>query len=114
MPHGHQQGWAPKEIGLYVDSVLKGGDPLPKVGPMKTSDGRAMASFMAKVPVVKAQLHYTTDSGPWQKRGWRTIEAKLAEGTVSAELPTQRPLVYYLSVTDQRQAMMSTEHAELP
>src|SRR5262249_58009011 len=29
MPHGHPQGWAPVEIGLFVDSVLKGGKPWP-------------------------------------------------------------------------------------
>lgn len=113
MPHGHPQGWAPKEIGLYVDSILRGGDPLPRLGPMKTTDGRAVAAFTAKVPVVKGHLHYTSDTGNWQQRNWQTAEARLAEGTVSAELPKQRPLVYYLSVTDRRGAMVSTEHAAL-
>ena len=114
MPHGHPQGWAPKEIGLYVDSILKRGDPLPELAPMKTAQGKATATFTAKVPVDKGNLHYTTDTGNWQKRNWQTAEAQLAEGTVSAELPKQRPLVYYLSVTDRRGAMLSTEHAELP
>lgn len=114
MPHGHPQGWAPKEIGLYVDSVLKGGDPLPRLGPMKTADGQASALFTAKVPVVKGELCYTTDTGPWQKRTWQAAPAKLADGTVSAALPAARPLVYYLTVTDQRGAMVSTQHAELP
>jgi PhoPQ-activated pathogenicity-related protein len=31
MPHGHQQGWAPKEIGLFVDQYLTGGVPLATV-----------------------------------------------------------------------------------
>ncbi len=114
MPHGHPQGWAPKEIGLYIDGVLKGGDPLPQLGPIKTADGKATATFKAKLPVVSGNLHYTTDTGNWQQRNWQTVEAKLAGGTVSAELPTKRPLVYYLSVTDRRGAMLSTQHAELP
>jgi len=114
MPHGHPQGWAPKEIGLYVDSILTGGDPLPKLGPMKTTDGKATAPFTAKVPAVKGHLHYTTDVGDWKKRTWQTVEAKLADGVISAKLPDARPLVYYLSVTDRRDAMVSTEHAELP
>ncbi|NQU26594.1 MAG: prolyl oligopeptidase family serine peptidase [Candidatus Nealsonbacteria bacterium] len=114
MPHGHSQGWAPKEIGLYVDSILTGGDPLPKLGPMKTADGKATAALTAKVPAVKGQLHYTTDTGAWNKRTWQTVEAKLADGTIAAALPDARPLVYYLSVTDGRNAMVSTEHAELP
>ncbi|MEE8451040.1 MAG: acetylxylan esterase [Thermoguttaceae bacterium] len=114
MPHGHPQGWAPKEIGLYVDSVLRGGDPLPKLGPMETGNGHATASFHGKVPVEQGHLHYTTDAGNWKTRKWQTVEAKATEGRVSAELPKQRPLVYYLSVTDSRGAMVSTEHAELP
>jgi len=114
MPHGHPSGWAPKEIGLFVDSVLAGGDPLARLGPMRTVDGKATAPFTAVVPVASGQLHYTADSGPWQKRNWRSVEAELAGASVRADLPGERPLVYYLSVTDQRGAMVSTEHAELP
>lgn len=114
MPHGHPQGWAPKEIGLYVDSILKGGDPLPKLGPMRIAGDKVAATFTAKVPVVQGHLHYTTDTGNWKERRWQTIEAKLTEGTVSAELPKQRPLVCYLSVTDRRGAMISAQHAEVP
>jgi hypothetical protein len=113
MPHGHQAGWAPKEIGLFVDSVLRGGDPLARLGPMSTVDGKVSAPSTAKVPVASGQLHYTTDGGPWPERTWHSVEAELADGVVRAELPTERPLVYYLSVTDQRGAMTSTEHAEL-
>jgi len=119
MPHGHPQGWAPKEIGLYVDSVLKGGDGLPRLGPMKTSDAesgeiKVSAIFTAKVPVTKGQIHWTHDTGPWQKRQWSSADAKIGGGRVEAELPAKRPIVYYLSVTDRRDAMVSTAHAELP
>jgi hypothetical protein len=114
MPHGHPQGWAPMEIGVYVDSVLCGGDPLPKLGPMNAADGKAAAAFTAKVPVASGQLHYTADTGPWQKRTWHSVDAKLAGTHVEADLPAERPLVYYLSVTDERGAMVSTEHAQLP
>jgi dienelactone hydrolase len=114
MRHSHPDGWAPKEIGLYVDSVLAGGDPLPRLGPMKTGDGKATAPFTAKVPVTRGQLHYTTDSGPWQERAWQSVDARLTGGSVEADLPAGRPLVCYLSVTDERGAMVSTEHAEIP
>ncbi len=114
MPHGHPQGWAPKEIGLYVDSILRGGDPLPQSGPMHTADGKAWAEFAAKVPVERGRLNYTTDTGPWQQRNWQTTDAVIDGDTVRAELPAGRPLVYYLDVVDQRGAMTSTEHEELP
>ena len=114
MPHGHVEGWRPEEIGLFVDSVLKGGDPLPRLGPMATAAGRVSAPFVAKQPVVKGQLHYTGDTGPWQQRKWVSTDAKVVGGSVQAELPKQRPLVYYLSVTDRRGAMVRAQHATLP
>jgi len=114
MPHGHPQGWAPKEIGIFVDSVLRGGKPLPKIGPMKTAGGKVSVEVEAAVPIVKAELVYTTDSGPWQKRDWKTVEAEIGEGTVSAGLPGERPIVYFLNVIDRRGALVSSEHAELP
>jgi len=114
MRHGHPQGWAPKEIGIYVDSVLKGGDPLPKLAAMKVSGGKATAAYTSKVPLVSGHLHYASGTGDWKQRNWQTVDAELGDGTVSAELPDERPLVYYLSVTDRRQAMVSTQHAELP
>lgn len=113
MPHSHPDGWAPKEIGLYVDSVLRDGEPLPRLGPLELRGGRVFAAVTARVPLVKGELHYTLDQGPWQKRNWQTQPASLGQGVVEAELPPKRPIVFYLSVTDQRGAMMSTQHAEL-
>ena len=114
MRHSHGHGWEPKEIGLFVDGVLRGGDPIARLAPIKTSDGKATATFTATVPIVSGQLHYTTDSGPWQERTWHSVDARVNGDTVGADLPDSRPLVYYLSVTDQRDAMVSTAHAELP
>jgi dienelactone hydrolase len=114
MPHSHPHGWAPKEIGLFVDGVLAGGVPLPELGPMTESGGRISASFTSKTPIVRGQLHWTTDTGPWQERVWQTADAEVSGGTVSADLPAGRPVVYYVSITDDRGAMVSTEHALLP
>jgi len=50
MPHGHPQGWAPKEIGLYVDSVLRGGDPLPQLGPWKRPRARRRPASRPRCP----------------------------------------------------------------
>ena len=113
MNHSHVHGWAPREIGLFVDSVLTGGAPLARLGPIKTTNGKASAEFQAVVPVVRGNLHYTTDTGKWQERQWQTVNAAIAGATVAAELPPDRPIAYYLSITDGREAMVSTEYAEL-
>ena len=69
---------------------------------------------VSPVPVKEAALHYTTDSGEWQKRHWQTLPAELKDNTIIARLPGQRPLVWYLAVTDERGLRVSTEHEELP
>ena len=114
MPHGHPQGWAPDEIGLFVDSVLKGGKPLPRLGDLSICDGKASAKIRSEVPIASAQLHYTTDTGPWQKREWKSLDARLADGKITADLPEASPLVVYLTATDERGAVVSTEHEERP
>lgn len=113
MPHGHQQGWAPKEIGLFADSVFKGGAPLARLGKLETVEGQARASIVSKTPITKGQLHYTTDTGAWQKREWKSLDAIVADGKVAGAIPTGRPIVYFLTVTDERGAVSSSEHAEI-
>ena len=58
-----------------MDSVLKKGDPLAKLSSLRTAGNKVSATFTAKVPVVKGQLHYTTDTGPWQQP-WRSTDGK--------------------------------------
>jgi len=114
MQHSHVDGWAPQEIGLYFDSVLTAGKPLAKISKVNIAAEVATATFKSQVPVVSAQWHFTTDVGAWQKRNWKSIEAQLDGKIITVKLPSQRPLVGYFTVRDQRGAMISTEHVELP
>jgi dienelactone hydrolase len=108
LPHGHI--WTFDEVDVFVDSVLRGSSPLPRLGPMKTDGDRVSAKVFAPVPIKEAALRYTTDTGEWQKRNWQSAPAAVEHGSVSARLPDQRPLVWYLSVTDERGLRVSTEH----
>jgi hypothetical protein len=113
MKHSHVHGWAPKEIGLYVDSVLIDGARLPRLGPIHCEGNSIHTHVANKVKIGAGQLHYTTDSGPWNERNWQTVEARVADDTVHAELPEARPIVFYLSATDEQGAMVSAPHVEL-
>jgi dienelactone hydrolase len=110
MPHGHQQGWAPIEIGLFVDQRLRAGKALATITKAERKDQQVEVSFRSESPIVAAALHFTTDGGPWQKRKWQTRPAKLEGNRVTAELPSERPLVYFLTLTDNRKATVSAEH----
>ena len=108
MAHSHPDGWTPIEIGIYVDSILKHGRPLPSVERAERQGNRAVAHFTSTVPIMRAEAHFAIASGPWNKRGWQTVSAVHTDDTVSVELPTARPLVYYFSITDERGAHVST------
>ena len=114
MPHGHEQGWKPKEIGLFVDGVLKDGEPLAKLATPTIDGGRISSKVVAKVPVEKAELLHALDVGPWQQRTWKVTPATIAGDTVESPLPSDRPLVVFLNVTDSRGAVASSPHVVVP
>jgi dienelactone hydrolase len=109
--HGHI--WTFPEVDAFIDSQINDGPPLPKLGELTTSADTASAAVSAKVPISNAELDYTTDSGPWQKRQWHLVSAVVSGNMVSAKLPADRPLVCYLRVTDQRGCSVTTPYVEL-
>jgi dienelactone hydrolase len=112
LKHGHY--WEFGEVDAFVDSVLAGGKPLARLQPMQITGPTGTARVDSPIALKKAELHYTSDTGEWQKREWKTASAGLTAGKISARLPSERPLVCYLSVTDERGVRVSTAHVELP
>ena len=110
MKHGQPQGSTPKEIGLFVDSVLKSGAPLPKLSVALRTDKQISVEVDSPLPISKAELHYTTDTGVWEDRKWKTTLAQLDGSTVKATLPVSHGITYFLTVTDDRGAIVSSEH----
>jgi len=115
MPHGHPQGWAPQEIGLFIDQHVRGGEPLPRVeqAPVISDDQRqaTLTITSAKQPTVK--FHWTNDEGPWQKRSWQTKDVSVKDSKATIALPDTRPLVGFFTVQDNRKATVSSEHFSL-
>ena len=112
LPHGHI--WTFNEVDQFVDSTLRGGQPLPHVQPMHIQGNMVTAGVAAQSPIKQAALHYTSDSGEWQKRRWETVPAEIQGNKIIGRLPGQRPLVCYLAVTDERGLRVSAEHLQLP
>lgn len=110
MSHGHQAGWNPPEIQIFIDSILNDTTPLATVGSMHISDnGTVTVPFESETKIVQAALHYTTESGLRSKRGWEKVEAKITDGKVTAEgLPPQAN-TWIVTLTDDRGAMVSSE-----
>ncbi|MFI5379209.1 MAG: alpha/beta hydrolase family protein [Tepidisphaerales bacterium] len=118
MKHSHPAGEVPEEIHAFADQILMNGAPLPQMVSMQADAMAAhgvgaKAVFKSKTKLVKAELVYTTDSGPWQKRKWKVEPAELdsASGTASCKVPVDA-VAFYLNVIDERNLVASSEHVE--
>ena len=112
LPHGHI--WTFGEVDAFIDSYLKGGDSLPKLAAMNRDGVTVSTTVTGKTKAKAAHLHYAAATGPWEKREWKSVAAQVTDGTVSAKLPADRPLAFYLAVTDERGLHVSTPHDLLP
>ena len=113
MPHGHEPGQVPKEIHIFVESVVNGGTPLAKMTGQGRDGRKVWATFASAQPITKAALHFTKDTGLWPKRLWEEVPATIdAAGRVDAVLP-DGARVWFINVTDDRDCVASTEHEEL-
>ena len=124
MPHGHPPGWAPKEIGIFIDSCcIAGSAPLPTLLKPEIKGDRIEVHCAAQAVLKKAELHYTTDTGLRSKREWKTLPANdvLTGSTgipggavtnhfsVTAPRPPADANTWFIAVTDDRDAMVTTD-----
>lgn len=113
MPHGHgPAGEGPEEIKVFANSIVCGGDPLPKFTGTGRDGNTVWATFESKVPIDKAELTFTKATGPWKDRFWEAVPATIDNGKLTATLP-DGVTVYYLNLFDKRNCVVSTEHVEL-
>lgn len=108
MVHSHEAGWAPNEIGWFVDSVLGVNEesPLPVIGEPQFKKGNAISSLNSALPISGAWLNY--DMPGKTGREWVTIPAKIEHGHISAPLPPVDSNFLFFNVTDDRGATVSS------
>jgi acetyl esterase/lipase/cephalosporin-C deacetylase-like acetyl esterase len=108
MRHGHPPGWAPQEIGLFIDSYCRDGEPLPMPGdPVVTSDKVEMPYTSARPPK-SATLHYTTDTGLRSSRTWQSLPAEITSHAVVSAKPPVDANTWFIAVTDDRGATVTS------
>jgi dienelactone hydrolase len=108
MPHSHSDGWAPKEIGLFIDHVLLGTPGLAQLGDPQTGADSLTVTCTSELPVTGAALHYTTGAEPINMRTWQTVAGMVAADHVEVSLPPAGTTAYFITVTDERGAVTST------
>jgi len=109
MPHGHQQGWAPKEIGLFVDQYLKGGIPLATVAKPQLTNGRLRARVKSKTAPISANLYYTTGTVPVNTLDWESVPLRIEGKFIISPRPPDEATIWFLTVVDSREAIVSSE-----
>jgi len=115
MPHGHQAGWKPPQIGHFMDQWLKRGEPLPMVGQPKR-DGDQVKLTYDTASVAKAAIHWTVDDKAVNKHDWKTAQATVQEDIILAPAPPKEAKLWYLTVQTEDGSLVSTEmvFAETP
>lgn len=108
MPHGHPPGWAPQEIGLFIDQHLRGTAGLPMLGEPKLENGKLQLSCQTSVKIKEAALHRTSDGGPINKRTWHSEPATIEGEIVRADPVPAETTAWFLTVTDERGAIASS------
>lgn len=109
MRHSHPAGWAPKEIGLFIDSYCRDGKPLPVPGKLNIGKESVRLPYKSAVPLKSASLHYTSDMGLRSKRRWRSLPVMIDEKTVTAPKPPTDANTWFISLTDKRNASVTSE-----
>lgn len=108
MRHGHQSGWAPQEIGLFIDSHCRDGKPLPVLGEPIIEGERVRVPVESVTAIRDASLHFTTGSGPRTGRAWQRLPGEFAGGAIVAPVPPPDANTWFVSATDDRGAMVTT------
>jgi dienelactone hydrolase len=114
MPHSQQDGETPQEIQFLADQILKSGVPLPRLRSQGLKGPLAWATYSSKTAIVRAELTFTLDTGPWKERVWRAVPADMrgGKGKVTATVPAGTA-VYYFNFVDSRGLVISSPHSVL-
>lgn len=107
--HGHVFD-NPPAIEHFIRHHLEGGTPLALIAEPVVKETQVSARVESRTKLIKAELHYTTHPVPGdaKSRVWTTLSARIADHTIHAELPTARPSIWFLTVTDDRQVTTSS------
>jgi len=108
MPHSHPDGWAPTEIGRFIDSYLREGRPLTNVGNTEITDEQIKLHYVGAEDVT-SQLHFTTDKNAINKRTWQTGPTKVMKEHVVADAPPPDATAWFISITDDEKSTTTSE-----
>jgi PhoPQ-activated pathogenicity-related protein len=108
MPHGHPPGWGPSEIGLFIDQHVRGGTALPILSEPQLAADKLRVQCDTSVKLREASLHHTSDTTAINKRAWQSTLASIDGNTITVDAPPAATTAWFITVTDERGAIIST------
>lgn len=111
MAHSHTNGWQPVEIRYFVESVLNGGVPLPKLEAVSKSGSAISTTYDAVVGLRSARFYYSSDPNSLnENRIWTDVAAHIdpQSKTLSADVPDADFIYGFFYVTDHREVSVSS------
>lgn len=100
LPHSHPAGWAPGEIARFIDQHLRDGKPLPKLGEPREQDGDWIFPRSTTPALARAELHWTQQEGPINKRTWQSKPLDLQADSIRVAAPETNTTAWFITVTD--------------
>lgn len=109
LPHGHIFD-QPEAVRVFIDHHLKGGKPLPVIGPVQIGGKQLVAPVTTTTKLLKAELHFTMEPlrGDSRTRKWTSQPATIAEGGIRSDLPPAEATAWFLTLTDERDTLVSS------
>jgi dienelactone hydrolase len=115
MAHAHGgPGENPEEIRIFADAICKGGAGLARIVKHSRQGNQLRLQWDAPTKIKGVEVLWTSDNGPWVEREWKTqaVAFDAARSHAEATLPPGAT-VYFWNITDERDAVSSSEHEEL-
>jgi dienelactone hydrolase len=107
MKHGHW--FDQKECLMFFDTQFKGEPPLPRITRTELNGDKIIAEVQSPTRLTYAELCYT--KGPHENNGeriWTRKPMTIARNRVEGDRPPAEATVYFVNVTDERGAMVSS------
>ena len=106
MPHSHPAGWAPREIGAFIDHHLLDKPGLVVAGDPRLEEGMVTVSFNGELTA--AALHFTTGTEAVNQRSWETKAAEIDGNMVRCQGPPAGTTGWFLTLTNRDEMISST------
>ena len=101
MKHGHEAGWAPREIAAFIDSYVMGAPKLPLLTLPQEQNGKVKTQ-VSESEIAAANVQYTADDNAMNKHEWKSLDAVLdvTNGTSAvADLPPEAKIYFFTATT---------------